>query len=142
MIEVPSVPKIWGEERWIINDNYCGKLLKLKEMHQCSIHYHQIKNETFFILSGTVIIEINDQVFFLIAGCAIDVKAGEKHRFTGLENSEIIEFSSHHEESDSYRETVSQEIDQVDVQCLLDRILSSPGDTDRIKNVYNFEDKE
>ena len=35
------------------------------------------------------------------------IHPGEKHRFTGLENSEIIEFSTHHIEEDSYRDEAS-----------------------------------
>jgi len=34
-----------------------------------------------------------------------------KHRFTGLENSEIMEFSTHHEDEDSYRDELSGKVD-------------------------------
>ena len=33
-----------------------------------------------------------------------------QHRFTGIEDSEIVEFSTHHMEDDSYRETQSGKV--------------------------------
>ena len=140
--EIPSVPKIWGEERWIANDGYCGKLLILKELYQCSIHYHKIKNETFFILKGSVLLEIDGKVYFLIPGDVIDVKAGEKHRFTGLENSEIIEFSSHHEDSDSYRDTESKEINSNEAMNLLAMITDNKDYKDRIKTISSYSERK
>lgn len=35
----------------------------------------------------------------------------QKHRFTGLEDTRIIEFSTHHEDSDTYRDSQSGPID-------------------------------
>ncbi len=39
------------------------------------------------------------------------IKPYEKHRFTGLENSRMLEISTHHEEDDSYRDTQSEKVD-------------------------------
>ena len=48
-------PKGWGRELWIANSElYCGKILELNEDKRCSIHYHKLKDETFYILSGNV----------------------------------------------------------------------------------------
>jgi quercetin dioxygenase-like cupin family protein len=44
-------------------------------------------------------------------GDAFLIEPNTKHRFTGLEDSEIIEFSTHHEDSDSYRDEVSGKVD-------------------------------
>ena len=35
------------------------------------------------------------------------IKPNQKHRFTGLKDSVIIEFSTHHKDEDSYRDEVS-----------------------------------
>ena len=37
--------------------------------------------------------------------------SGMKHRFTPLEDSKIIEFSTHHEDSDTYRDDESGAVD-------------------------------
>ncbi len=51
--------------------------------------------------------ESGDLKIVMKPGDALLIPPYTKHRFTGLEDSEIIEFSSHHEESDSYRDDVS-----------------------------------
>ena len=38
------------------------------------------------------------------------IKQHVKHRFTGLKDSKIIEFSTHHKESDSYRGELSGKV--------------------------------
>ena len=51
--EIKFVPKGWGHEKWIVNnDEYCGKLLFFEEGKRCSWHYHKIKDETFYLQSG------------------------------------------------------------------------------------------
>jgi mannose-6-phosphate isomerase-like protein (cupin superfamily) len=101
---IKIVPKLWGEEHWIVNEpDYCGKILILKKGYRCSLHAHYLKKESFFCLSGKIKIEINDFYYNINEGMSIDIPVGAYHRFTGLEDSQIIEFSTHHEDSDSYR---------------------------------------
>jgi len=97
------VPKVWGEEHWIVNENYCGKKLILKKGFRCSMHKHKLKDETFYITKGKVLLELKDTKKILCSGDSQRIKPEEFHRFTGLEDSEIIEFSTHHEDNDSYR---------------------------------------
>ena len=53
------VPKEWGSEYWIVNnDLYCGKLLTLEKNKRCSVHYHKNKDETFYILEGKIKLEL------------------------------------------------------------------------------------
>jgi len=96
--------KVWGEEHWIANsDLYCGKKLLLKKGYQCSLHHHKVKDETFYVQSGLVRLELGGEVLELKPGDSVHVAPGVLHRFRGLEDSEIFEFSTHHEEEDSYR---------------------------------------
>src|SRR3989344_620376 len=104
MTEHKKVPKVWGSEEWIVNYDYCGKKLILKRGFRCSMHYHKKKDETFYINKGKVLMEANNKKRIMKEGDSIRITPGVKHRFTGLEDSEIIEFSTHHEDSDSYRE--------------------------------------
>ncbi len=58
---IKIVPKGWGEERWIHNDEfYCGKILVVRQDKHCSLHYHKLKTETFYIQSGHVRLELTD----------------------------------------------------------------------------------
>lgn len=96
-------PKVWGEEHWIANGTYCGKKLILRKGFQCSLHYHKNKDETFYVQSGKVGFELGDKKCELLPGDSVHVPPTVPHRFTGLEDSEIFEFSTYHEEEDSYR---------------------------------------
>ena len=106
-----KVKKIWGAEEWIINREYCGKKLILNKSYRCSMHYHKNKDETFYVLKGKVLMEIGNKKNIMLPGHSILIEPNTRHRFTGLENSEIIEFSTHHEDSDSYREELSGRVD-------------------------------
>ena len=115
--QIKIVPKGWGEERWIHNDQlYCGKILILRRGKHCSLHYHKLKTETFYIASGRLKMELTDldsvqqqspvirEVFEMGEGDAILLRPGMVHRFTGLaEVTEIFEFSTEHFDEDSYR---------------------------------------
>src|SRR3989338_8144132 len=110
MSEHKEVPKVWGKEVWIVNKDYCGKKLVLNKGYRCSIHHHKIKDETFYIIKGKVLLEANNKSAIMLPGDSILIEPKTKHRFTGLEDSEIIEFSTHHEDSDSYRDELSGKI--------------------------------
>lgn len=114
---IQIVPKGWGEERWIHNDeHYCGKLLVLSKGKQCSLHYHQQKTETFYISRGCLRMELTDlegsrqqpphirETFEMHEGDAILLVPGLVHRFTGIaEITHIFEFSTQHFDEDSFR---------------------------------------
>jgi mannose-6-phosphate isomerase-like protein (cupin superfamily) len=106
------VKKEWGEEQWIVNRDYCGKRLLLKQGYRCSLHQHVVKDETFYILSGEMKIEVGQdpgslEVRTLRRGDVLHLSPGTWHRFTGLTDVEFIEFSTHHEDSDTVRLSAS-----------------------------------
>jgi len=103
LLDQKIVPKVWGEEKWIVNRDYCGKLLRLSKGFRCSLHHHKNKDETFYINYGQVLMELEGEKMIMNQGDAILIKPNQKHRFFGLTDAEIIEFSTHHEEEDSYR---------------------------------------
>jgi quercetin dioxygenase-like cupin family protein len=99
---------VWGHEEWIANnDKYCGKKLVLRKGFRCSMHHHKVKDETFYLASGKVLLEteykgkVEERI--LEPGDVSHIKIGMWHRFTGLIDSEIFEFSTFHMDSDSYR---------------------------------------
>jgi N-acetylneuraminate synthase len=113
---VNFVEKVWGHEEWIVNNSkYCGKKLVLKKGYRCSIHKHDIKDETFYILHGKVLLETEfegkQETKLMTAGDVFHVVTGMWHRFTGIEESAIIEFSTFHMDEDSIRKEQSGKVD-------------------------------
>jgi len=101
---VKRVKKVWGIEQWIVNTSkYAGKILELNKDYHCSFHFHKLKDETFYVLSGKVQLRKNKKTMVLRRGDSVRIKPREKHSFLGLQKSLIIEFSTTHFESDSYR---------------------------------------
>lgn len=106
------VNKVWGYESWIVNaKGYCGKILRVYPGHQCSLHSHPVKAETFYVLSGVGLIELDGEAFVLDRGKIVDILPGQFHRFinTGKTFDLILmEFSTHHEDDDVVRKEVSR----------------------------------
>jgi oxalate decarboxylase/phosphoglucose isomerase-like protein (cupin superfamily) len=94
------VDKPWGHElRWAVTDRYLGKLIHVDRGHQLSLQYHEQKDESIFIASGVVDLLLEDEsgevhVHRLTPGMAARVRPGRRHRFIGVEDSDIVEVSS------------------------------------------------
>jgi len=110
-IEMNFVPKGWGFEKWIVNnDEYCGKLLYFVKGKKCSWHYHELKDEVFYIQSGKMLVKYSDSdsidkanEMLLEKGDNFHVYRGLRHQMIALEDTELFEFSTQHFDSDSYR---------------------------------------
>ena len=108
---VRIVPKGWGREVWLVNnDLYCGKILEISKGKRCSLHFHQIKTESFYLRSGLLKVYIKQsptvemiEHFELKAGECMDIPRGLVHQMEALEDSELFEFSTQHFDSDSHR---------------------------------------
>lgn len=106
------VHKEWGHEEWIVNKPaYCGKKMVFKSGYQCSMHHHKIKDETFYIQSGKIILETEYEgqaaMRVMTPGDTAHMIPNMWHRITALVDSEVFEFSTFHMEDDSYRRTNS-----------------------------------
>jgi quercetin dioxygenase-like cupin family protein len=103
--------KGWGHERWVVNNElYCGKLLVFNKGKCCSWHFHAVKDEVLLLHSGSLKVlystgnDIGEaQEVILQPGDAFHVPVGLRHRMVALEESEVYEFSTHHEDADSIR---------------------------------------
>jgi mannose-6-phosphate isomerase-like protein (cupin superfamily) len=120
---VKIVKKEWGEEHWIVNREYCGKKLLLRGGFRCSIHHHRDKTETFYLVSGRMLLESGtdpDDLArrVLSPGDAVDLEPGTWHRFSSIEDAVFFEFSTHHEDDDSYRATTSGRIPEDELRAL------------------------
>ena len=109
--EIKFVPKGWGFEKWIVNnEEYCGKLLYFVKGRKCSWHYHIKKDEVFYIQSGKIKVYFSEKdeienanEVILGPGDNFHVYRGLRHRMEALEDTELFEFSTQHFDSDSYR---------------------------------------
>ena len=105
MHEIEVVEKAWGEEQVVVNEStHCGKLLTVNADWQCSLHHHNEKDETFYVLSGPIIMQIGDRVLAAGFGEAFRVPPGTRHRFAARNHMALLaEFSSHHDDDDVVR---------------------------------------
>ena len=111
--EMHFVPKVWGFERWICNnEKYCGKLLHIDEGHASSYHFHAIKEEHMYVTSGKLEIaygygeESECERVIVEPGEAFHIPIGLKHRLIAHGGPvEFFEFSTQHLDRDSHRVT-------------------------------------
>jgi mannose-6-phosphate isomerase-like protein (cupin superfamily) len=106
------VNKKWGYELWIHNDtDYCGKLLVFNNSgDKFSMHYHMIKDETWYVQKGAfqfdwIDTENGERCYTQIQeGDVIEIKKGLPHQLTALtEQATVFEVSTQHFDEDSYR---------------------------------------
>ena len=107
-----SPSKKWGWEEWIVNnDLYCGKRLHFEVLNgSTSLHFHIRKHETMYVESGQFLITIVEtstgkaSQHDLTVGDSIVIPPNTPHRITATAvPAVLVEFSTHHEDSDSYR---------------------------------------
>lgn len=106
------VPKGWGHEVWICNnEKYCGKFLVFEPNKKCSIHFHEIKDEVLYVDQGKITLlyswtskKEDFKKIILTEGMSFHIPTGLMHQMiAGNKGARIIEFSTHHEDSDSIR---------------------------------------
>ncbi|MDD2665833.1 MAG: sugar phosphate nucleotidyltransferase [Methanocellales archaeon] len=87
--------KPWGYEKILIStDKYLTKELFLKEAYRTSHHYHERKDETMFIMSGSGYIEFEDGKKRFGRNDTIRIKPNTPHTIVALENTLIHEVST------------------------------------------------
>lgn len=105
-----KIPKGWGHEIIIENnDKYCGKILVFKAGCKFSMHYHMIKDETWYVNKGEFIYRWIDTKTAdiieqnLVVGDVVRQRPGQPHQLIALTGGEIFEVSTEHFDGDSYR---------------------------------------
>ncbi len=89
------VEKPWGREVWFAaEDRYAGKILEIKKGFKSSLHYHEKKKETMYVLEGEIKIIKKRGELHLREGDCITINPGEVHRIVPLEDSKILESST------------------------------------------------
>jgi quercetin dioxygenase-like cupin family protein len=92
--------KPWGYELiWAQTDRYAGKILYIETGCRLSLHFHRRKEETFYLLSGRLHLELEAadgqmEHHVLSEGQVIHIPPGLKHRMRALETCQILEVST------------------------------------------------
>jgi len=101
--DVRHVPKPWGHETiWASNDLYVGKILHVKSGHKLSVQYHEVKDETVYLLSGElrywVKLPGTDELrdVQLTRGQAFRVTPGTVHYMEAVTDCDVLEVSTPH----------------------------------------------
>ncbi|MCL4418106.1 MAG: cupin domain-containing protein [Actinobacteria bacterium] len=98
--KIKIVKRPWGQEHWFaVNNKYIGKVFWVKKGHRLSYAYHEIKDETIYILEGKAELflahEDGDSVTEILnRGEAIRIKPGVKHRLKAIEDIIVVEVST------------------------------------------------
>lgn len=104
------VEKGWGSELiFATNDKYCGKLLNFNQGARFSMHFHAVKDETWYVLTGkfevVCINTLDAQVHShrLGPGDTWHNRPLEPHQLRCIEAGTIIEVSTPDSVEDNYR---------------------------------------
>lgn len=85
-----------------INREYCKKLIILIPGQKHPEQYHQKKEETFHVLHGDVLINLDGEEKQTRAGDIVTIERGKKHIFSSKNGAVIEEISSTHFNDDSF----------------------------------------
>jgi len=79
-----KIDKPWGHEIiWASTNNYVGKEIFIKKGHRLSKQYHREKEETIYILDGSLTLELGEpieSVAKLTKGTSFHLQPGTIHR--------------------------------------------------------------
>ena len=94
------VDKPWGHELWFAHTElYAGKLLHVSAGQRLSLQYHQIKDESSYLLSGRLVLVSGDDPDRLderivTPGAAWRIEPRTIHTIEALEDSVVLEVST------------------------------------------------
>ena len=104
----------------IINREYCKKLIIVLPGQQHPTHYHTVKEETFQLLYGDLVLTIKGQEKTLKPGDIQTVFREEKHSFSSIEGAIFEEISTTHVRNDShYDDEKISELDPMERKTVL-----------------------
>jgi mannose-6-phosphate isomerase-like protein (cupin superfamily) len=96
-VSVQKVDKPWGYElRFIRTDRYAGKVLFIKAGSQLSLQYHDVKDEAFFVQSGTIELVLGQEqrAVRMGPGESAHITPGTIHRFRAVTDVLLFEVST------------------------------------------------
>jgi mannose-6-phosphate isomerase-like protein (cupin superfamily) len=103
MLESPRrIEKPWGYELiWAETDEYVGKILHVTAGEALSLQYHEVKDETFFLLEGQLLLQVGLSIedlreYRMLEGQSFHMRSQTIHRMIAETDSDILEVSTPH----------------------------------------------
>ena len=103
VLEEPRrVEKPWGYELiWAETGGYVGKILHVNAGEALSLQFHEVKDETIFLLSGRMLFQAGPSAdelvdYPMVAGQKFRVRTGTVHRMIAETDCDILEASTPH----------------------------------------------
>jgi mannose-6-phosphate isomerase-like protein (cupin superfamily) len=98
-LPVKRVPKPWGYELiFAKTERYVGKILHINRGESLSLQFHEIKEETLFVVAGelrlTIEIDGDRRELPLRAGEAFHIAPRMIHRMEAIEDTDVAEVST------------------------------------------------
>ena len=99
--------KYWGTIESVVSKSYAGKRIVKDKGAHASLEYHCRKLEGYYVHSGKLLLRLRagraeDRYLTLEPGMAVLIPPGLMHQRGGLENTVLMEISTHDEDSDSF----------------------------------------
>ena len=96
---VRHVPKPWGYELiWGKTERYVGKILHVNAGESLSLQYHEMKDETLYVIAGKVELELKHgeetRSVTLEVGDSFHIPPRLIHRIAAVEEADIVEVST------------------------------------------------
>ena len=94
------IDKPWGHELiWARTDRYVGKILRIAAGEALSLQYHRRKDETLYVLSGTLELTLGERADALTTqvmgpGDRVHLWPGRLHRLAARSHCEVLEVST------------------------------------------------
>jgi len=87
-----KVDKPWGHEViWAETQNYVGKILHIDKGHRLSLQYHEFKEETVYVLEGTLVVWAGENETVAVGqGKTWHNPPGRIHRFEALDTDVVL----------------------------------------------------
>jgi mannose-6-phosphate isomerase len=98
-LPIKRVPKPWGYELiFAKTERYVGKILHINRGESLSLQYHEIKEETLYVVAGelklTIEIDGDRRELLLRAGEAFHIAPLMIHRMEAIEDTDVAEVST------------------------------------------------
>jgi quercetin dioxygenase-like cupin family protein len=103
-VNITHVAKPWGHETiWARTDTYVGKILHINAGHALSVQYHNVKDETVYLLSGKIIYRVwqsgadgRPTDIGLTIGHAYRITPNTIHQMEAVTDCDVLEVSTPH----------------------------------------------
>ncbi len=99
-VEIVRVPKPWGHETiWARSDRYVGKILHINAGQELSVQYHNKKDETIYLLAGSMMYRVQGddgalRAVRLAVGESFRNVPGTIHQMVAVTDCDVLEVST------------------------------------------------